>query len=183
MNIYYINRPLSPDAAPLTTDIQLSVLPDTAQLLPGHPFFLPPHSPSFSARFAPALRISRLGKNISPRFSLRYVDAVLPSLRVIADGLPDALSGFDSSLITGNPLPLDFFPTHSLSINGEKSFSVPLSKAYIEQVVSFISRYFLLRTGDLIIPGYAEGSDIPLIIDHPVEISSSESTIMRVKIK
>lgn len=179
MNIFYFDRPLSPlpDFSPAAP---LSILPDTAQLVPGHPFFVPDFAPDFFARFAPAYRVSKLGKNIAERFALRYIDAVLPSLRIYAHTLPPSLSGFDSSLALGNPMPSDYLSDRVISLQGN-TFSIPHFP--ISQAVSFLSRYFLLRTGDIIVPGYIENSDTPLVIDTPLEVIADGQQLMRLKIK
>ncbi|MDE6269065.1 MAG: hypothetical protein K2M04_08300, partial [Muribaculaceae bacterium] len=161
-------------AAPLT------ILPDTAQLLPGHPFFVPDFAPDFFARFAPAYRVSKLGKNIAERFAMRYIDAVLPSLRISSPDLPSALSGFDCSLALGTPLPVDDLADRIISLQGN-AFSLP--QFAISQAVSFLSRYFLLRTGDIIVPGYVDNSDTHLVIDTPIEVTVDGARVMRLKIK
>ena len=50
--------------------------PDSALLKDGKPFFIPDFSKQVDYETELVVRISRLGKNIAPRFAHRYYDAI-----------------------------------------------------------------------------------------------------------
>ena len=50
--------------------------PDSAILKGGKPFFIPDFAERFDYEAELVVRISKLGKNIAPRFAHRYYDAV-----------------------------------------------------------------------------------------------------------
>lgn len=66
------------------------VIPDSAIGRTGQPWFLPDSGSGWRARFALAVRISRLGKCISPAFYSRYVDAATLLWLPEAEGFDDA---------------------------------------------------------------------------------------------
>ena len=54
----------------------INLLPDTALLMRGRPFFVPDFAWPCTVQLHGVVRIARLGKNIAPRFAYRYYDAV-----------------------------------------------------------------------------------------------------------
>ena len=90
----------------------VTVVPDSAILRTGRPWFIPPFAPEWRLETVLALRISRLGHCIGAKFADRYFDAITigvmprPVPHDTANGLLDA---FDGAFITGDwmPLPAD----------------------------------------------------------------------------
>lgn len=146
-------------------------IPDTALLKDGRPFFIPDFASPCSYRAALVVRICRLGRCISPRFAHRYYDAATVGIAFTADnlleqcraqGLPwDISKGFDNSAAIGR------FVT---ATEAEHPFALPVrveedgrtvqegslanANFSIDELVAYISRFYLLRQGDLIYTGF-----------------------------
>ena len=159
---------------------------DSAMLIPGKPFFIPDHLGRIDYEAELVVRICRLGKNISERFAHRYYDAVTVGIDFTArelqqqasrDGLPWTIAkGFDGSAAIGEWMPI----SEEQKVNSEKPFVFRLDKngetvqrgstAYmihsIDQLISYISRFFTLKTGDLIYTGTPVGVGPVAIGDH-----------------
>ena len=58
--------------------------PDSAILKGGKPFFIPDFAERFDYEAELVVRISKLGKNIAPRFAHRYYDAVTVGVDITA---------------------------------------------------------------------------------------------------
>ena len=56
--------------------LRLEFHPDSALVLQGRPLFMPEEGEGWQAQICLAVKISRLGKNISEKFAPRYYDAV-----------------------------------------------------------------------------------------------------------
>jgi len=65
----------TPDA-PLSRNQRVDLMPDSAIIKDGKPFFVPPFSERWNYRVGIVARICRLGKNIGRKFAPRYVDGV-----------------------------------------------------------------------------------------------------------
>ena len=148
--------------------------PDSAVLKNNKPFFLPDFSANIHYETEVVVRISRLGKGIAPEFAYRYYDEVTAGIditardlqsRLSADRLPWTLSkAFDSSAPVGEFLPvsavgdinnLDF----RLEINNvtvQKGNTADMIFG-IDKIISFVSGFFTLKTGDLIFTGTPSG--------------------------
>ena len=162
---------------------------DSAMLIPGKPFFIPDHLGRIDYEAELVVRLCRLGKNISERFAHRYYDAVTVGIDFTArelqqqasrNGLPWTISkGFDGSAAIGEWVPL----SEEFRVKNEKfatAISFRLDKngetvqrgstAYmihsIDQLISYISRFFTLKTGDLIYTGTPVGVGPVAIGDH-----------------
>ncbi len=149
--------------------------PDTALLRGGKPFYYPDFSSDVHFEVELVLRVSREGKNIAEKFARKYFDAVGIGVDFTArdlqqkakeKGLPwDLAKGFDGSA----PLSDKFIPVaefenlndvnFSLSINDQvrQQGNTSLMIFSFEYVISYISRFFTLRTGDLIFTGTPKG--------------------------
>lgn len=114
------------------------------------PFFLPDWSDEIGVTPCVILRVSRLGKDIAPKFASRYYDAVAPGLDFVAlDILHEAqqagkpwtrATGFDFSLAIGEWMKTDE------GVNG-------LMGEWIispEQAISEAGKVMTIRQGDLI---------------------------------
>jgi 2-keto-4-pentenoate hydratase/2-oxohepta-3-ene-1,7-dioic acid hydratase in catechol pathway len=148
--------------------------PDSALLKNNKPFFLPDFSSVIHYEVEVVVKISRLGKGIAREFASRYYDEVTAGIDITArdlqgklsrQGMPWELSKcFDGAapigkFVTvgsiGDPENLDF----RLEINDrivQKSNTSDMIFG-INEIVSYVSRFFTLKTGDLIFTGTPSG--------------------------
>ena len=162
---------------------------DSALLIPGKPFFIPDHLGRIDYEAELVVRICRLGKNISERFAHRYYDAVTVGIDFTArelqqqasrNGLPWTIAkGFDGSAAIGEWVPLseefrvkseEFATAISFRLDKNGETVQRGNTAYmihsIDQLISYISRFFTLKTGDLIYTGTPVGVGPVAIGDH-----------------
>lgn len=156
---------------------------DSALLKDGKPFFVPDFMGRIDYETEVVVRICRLGKSIPERFAHRYYDAVTVGIdftaremqqRLRAEGKPwDLCKGFDGSAAVGEWVDIsklrDIQAVHfHLDINGktvqEGCTSDMLYK--VDELIAYISRYFTLKTGDLLYTGTPAGVGTVNIDDH-----------------
>ena len=156
---------------------------DSALLKDGKPFFVPDFMGRIDYETEVVVRICRLGKSIPERFAHRYYDAVTVGIdftaremqqRLRAEGKPwDLCKGFDGSAAVGEWVDIsklrDIQAVHfHLDINGktvqEGCTSDMLYK--VDELIAYISRYFTLKTGDLLYTGTPAGVGPVNIDDH-----------------
>lgn len=157
--------------------------PDSALLKDGKPFFLPDFSSRIEYEAELVVRISRLGKNIATRFASRYYDAVTVGIdftardiqqKMRSEGGPwDISKGFDSSAVIGEFIPiaesgLPGATEFALSINGnEVQRGITSDMIFgIDEIISYVSRFYTIKTGDLIYTGTPQGVAPVKIGDH-----------------
>lgn len=156
---------------------------DSALLKDGKPFFVPNHLGRVDYEAELVVRICRLGKGIPERFAHRYYDAVTVGVdftardlqqRLRAAGKPwELCKGFDGAATIGEWVDkekfLDVQALHfRLDINGttvQQGFSGDMIFK-IDRIVSFISSFFILKTGDMIYTGTPAGVGSVSIDDH-----------------
>ena len=148
--------------------------PDSAILKKNKPFFLPDFSDDIHYETEVVVKISKLGKSIEAKYAHRYYDEITIGIditardiqdRQIKSGLPwDLSKGFDGSAPLGTFIPLseagkidniDF----SLKINDrivQKSNTSDLVFS-VDKIVEYVSRFYTLKTGDLIFTGTPSG--------------------------
>ena len=169
------------------------LLADSAVTNTGKPFYLPEGLGQVRASLGLALKISRVGKSISPEFAGRYFTEAAPVLhfhfpeyeaKLLEQGLPgDAARNFDRSLFVGEFSPIDANWEACLFLNEEKKeiFSVSRLLHTPEEVVSEISKRNTLKIGDLILPGLS--GNIPLGIEDKLEVKIQGERVFMVKVK
>lgn len=176
----------------------LFLKPDSALASDKLPFFLPDFSEEIHYETEIVVKISKLGKNIAEKFAHRYYDQFTLGLDMTArdlqrkarqKGLPWALSkGFDQSAVVGCFLPVgerDMQDLHfHLDINGQT-----VQKGYtgdmifsIDRIVAYASRFFTLKTGDLIFTGTPYGVG-PVHIGDCLEASLGDEKLLQLRIK
>lgn len=171
----YLNHNKEMNRALLPKEPVLFMKPDTALLKDGKPFFLPPFSEQIEYETELVVRISRLGKNIAPRFAHRYYDAVTVGIdftardlqaRLRAEGSPWEISkGFDGSAVVGDFIPVDEVAGNlqdlhfSLRIDGKEVQRGHTADMIfpVDEMIAYISRFYTLRMGDLLFTGTPEG--------------------------
>ena len=156
---------------------------DSALLKDGKPFFIPDWSGRVDYETELVVRICRLGKGIPVRFAHRYYDAVTVGIDFTArdwqeearkNGQPwEICKGFDGSAVIGQWVEKEKFRDvqalhFHLDINGntvqEGCSSDMLYK--VDELISYISTYFTLKTGDLLYTGTPVGVGPVKINDH-----------------
>lgn len=139
------------------------------------PFFVPDFAERFDYETELVIRIAHVGKDISERFAHRYyneftvgIDFTARDLqeKLKANGLPwDICKGFDGSAAVGRFIKLDELDVDiqnidfHLDINGttvQKGNSHDMIFT-VDQIVAYCSRFFTLKTGDLIFTGTPVG--------------------------
>lgn len=156
---------------------------DSSLLKDHKPFFIPDFMGRIDYETELVVRICRLGKGIPERFAHRYYDAVTVGIDFTARdmqnkarqlGLPwDICKGFDGSACIGEWvekekfLSIDGIHFH-LDINGktvqEGCTSDMLYK--VDEIVAYLSKFYTLKTGDIIFTGTPVGVGPVHIDDH-----------------
>ena len=157
--------------------------PDTALLKDGKPFFIPDHLGRVDHEAEMVVRICRLGKSISERFAHRYYDAVTVGIdftardlqsQLKAKGRPwDLSKGFDGSAAIGEWVDVQKFRDiqtirFHLDINGKTvQEGCTCDMMYrVDEIISYISQFFTLKTGDILFTGTPAGVGPVHVNDH-----------------
>ena len=143
---------------------------DSSLLKDRKPFFIPDELGTIEYEAEVVVRVCRLGKSISERFAPRYYDAVTVGIDFTArdllkklsqQGLPwDMSKSFDGAAVIGEWVPKDKFLDvqrlrFHLDVNGETKQEGCTSDMIckVDEIISYVSRFFTLKTGDLIYTG------------------------------
>lgn len=159
-------------------------MPETSLLKDGKPFFLPQFSNRIEYETELVFHISRLGKNIAPKFAYRYYDSVTVGIDFTArdiqaearrTGNPwDISKGFDYSAPIGRFVPLPEMPPKADNIE----FSMRLNGTPVQQgnsrdmifsidrIIAYVSQFYTLKIGDIIFTGTPAGVGPVKIGDH-----------------
>ena len=148
---------------------------DSALLTNGRPFFIPDFTQRCDYETELVVRICRLGRSIPQRFAHRYYDAMTVGIDFTARDLQQQLTakghpwelckGFDGSAAVGRFVPKERFGNDiqdlhfHLDINGQtvqRGHTADMLRP-VDELVSFISRFFTLKTGDLLYTGTPVG--------------------------
>lgn len=147
---------------------------DSALLKDGKPFFVPAFTQQCEYETELVVRICRLGRSIAPRWAHRYYDAVTVGIdftardlqrELRAKGLPwDLCKGFDGSAAIGEWVPKEQFMDvqnirFHMDLNGhtvQRGHTAEMLTG-VDELVSYISRFFTLKMGDLIFTGTPVG--------------------------
>lgn len=156
------------------TEPVIFLKPDSAILKDGKPFFIPDFSQEVHYEAELVVRICRLGKNIAERFAHRYYDAVTVGIDFTARDLQrkacsvgnpwDLSKGFDNSAVIGEFVPVDKLPgiqqlAFRLDIDGRTVQSGHTADMVftVDEVIAYVSRFYTLKTGDLLYTGTPVG--------------------------
>jgi 2-keto-4-pentenoate hydratase/2-oxohepta-3-ene-1,7-dioic acid hydratase in catechol pathway len=159
---------------PLPSEPVVFLKPDSSILKNNKPFFLPGFSNMIQYEAEVVIKISKLGKGISPKFAHRYFDELTVGIDITARdiqnrnsaaGLPWELSKcFDGAAPIGK-----FIPAGSAGDIKNLDFRLEINDKIVQQgntsdmifgfneIVSYVSKFFTLKTGDLIFTGTPSG--------------------------
>jgi len=150
------------------------IKPDSSILKKNKPFFLPDFSENIQHEVEVVIKISKLGKGISAKFAPRYFDEFTLGIditardlqsRLKAGGMPWEISkGFDGSAPLGS-----FIPVSSVKDMDNIDFRLEINNKVVQagntsdmiftfnQIIEYVSKFFTLKTGDLIFTGTPSG--------------------------
>lgn len=174
--------------------------PDTALLRNNAPFYFPEFSQDIHYEVELVLRIGKEGKNIEEKFAEKYFDAIGIGIDFTArdlqqkakeKGLPWAIAkGFNGSApVSERFIPVAQFKdvrdiNFSLSVNGSirQQGNTGLMIFSFEHIISYLSRFFTLRTGDLIFTGTPKGVG-PVQIGDTLSASIENEKLLEFEVK
>lgn len=147
---------------------------DSSIIKNNKPFFLPDFSDEIHYEAEIVLRICKLGKSVSEKFAHRYYDAVTLGIDITARDLQrrqserghpwEICKSFDGSAPLGRFLPVsELGNIHDLPFRLEKNGEVVQQSTTadlifgIDAIIAWVSRFFTLKTGDLIFTGTPSG--------------------------
>lgn len=156
---------------------------DSSLLKGGKPFFVPTELGRIDYETELVVRICRLGKAIPQRFAHRYYDTITAGIDFTARDLQRKLrgaghpwelcKGFDGAAVIGKWVEKEELPNvqslrFHLDINGktvQEGFSGDMLYK-IDELVAYISRFFTVKTGDLLYTGTPAGVGPVHVNDH-----------------
>ena len=178
MKIICIGRNYFKHIQELENDVPLKPLfflkPETAIQPKGHPFFIPDFSNEIHYEVELVIKIKKTGKHIEKKFAHKYFEEIGLGIDFTArdiqenckdKGLPwEIAKGFDGSAQISNKfIKKDMFLNKNISFCLKKNneiVQVGNSKEMIfsfEEIISYVSKFFTLKIGDLIYTGTPSG--------------------------
>jgi len=183
MKILAVNRELK---QPINDFVGVDVIPDSAMIQDGKPFFVPDFFNQWCYYAVLAFRVSRLGKNIATKFAHRYYDAVALAVRtspVVTMPISTAVTtAFDGAFICGAWTQIDNLNENLRISIGDKSISISTANLLINDSVAYLSKYFTLKIGDIIIPAKIS-IESEIITDTVVVGKINENDCLKLKFK
>lgn len=183
--------------APLPSEPVFFMKPDTA-LLRDPDFYMPDFTSDLHHEIELVLRICKAGKHIEEQFAKNYYDEVglgidftARDLQAICKekGLPwEKAKAFDNSAPIGKFIKKDSLDAANigfeLKVNGETRQSGNSSDLIFsfDKVISYVSRFVSLKTGDLIYTGTPEGVG-PVKIGDRLEGFLNGESFLRLSVK
>jgi acylpyruvate hydrolase len=184
---------------PVPTEPVVFLKPDTAILREGKPFYHPDFSNDIHYEVELVLKIKKEGKHIEEKFALNYIESIGIGIDFTArdiqekckqKGLPwEIAKGFDHSAPIGNFISLsEFKDLKNISFSLTKNSSVVQQGNSgdmifsFEQIISYLSKRFTLKKGDLIFTGTPAGVGKITIGDH-YEAFIENQLLLRLDVK
>ncbi len=173
--------------------------PDSAMVIANRPFFYPDFSKDVHFELEVVIRIDRLGRSIEEQHANRYfseiglgVDFTARDLQseMKKKGLPwEIAKGFDYSAPVSEFFPVSKYKNlHNLSfrldLNGStvQNGNTSLMIFTFEKIISYVSRFVTLKTGDLIFTGTPAGVG-PVAINDRLEAYLEGEKLMDFSVK
>ncbi len=152
----------------------LFLKPDTALVGKEQPFVIPEFSKEIHYEAEIVVKISKVGKYIDEKFAPRYYELISLGIdftardlqtELKAKGLPwEKAKAFDNSAVVGAFLPKETWVSvdnidFAMDINQQRVQTGNTSQMLwkIDQIIAYASRFFTLKTGDLIFTGTPAG--------------------------
>lgn len=178
-------------------------IPDSCMVKTGNPVFIPDFDDTFESRPFVALKISKLGKFVTPKFAYRYYRELAPAFSIKAVSLLKKLKEnnlpwtqaviFDRSTPVGNFIPAEefhnalFYVRNPLSLDDDtiifnQTLTVP-DKAVFEHAISVASRYNTIKTGDIILIPFHNAEDFTLVPDTKIGVSLNGEKLLEISVK
>ena len=175
------------------------IKPDTAPVQKQFPFVIPEFSNEVHYEIELIVKINKVGKYIEPKFAHKYYDEISVGIDFTARDLQDKLKAkglpwekakaFDGSAVIGDFIDKTGFETvddinFELLKNGQ---SVQKSNTKymlwkVDELIAEVSKYFTLRTGDVIFTGTPEGVG-PVAPGDVLEGFLEEKKLFKVQVK
>lgn len=156
------------------TDPVVFIKPDSSVLPKEQDFYIPEFSDDVHHEVELLVKIKKVGKHIDPKFSNLYYDEIGLGIDFTArdlqsklkeKGLPwEKAKGFDGAAVIGKWVSKDrYADLENLSFQLEKNGEVvqdgnsSLMLWQIDELISYVSKYFMLKKGDIIFTGTPAG--------------------------
>jgi 2-keto-4-pentenoate hydratase/2-oxohepta-3-ene-1,7-dioic acid hydratase in catechol pathway len=150
------------------------IKPDSAILPKEQDFYIPEFSNDVHYEVEVLVKIKKVGKHIAKEFAHKYYDEVGLGIdftardlqsKLKAKGLPwEKAKGFDGAAVVGNWVSKKKFQdmdnlSFSLAKNGEivQEGNTSLMLWKIDEIIAYVSTYFMLKKGDIIFTGTPAG--------------------------
>ena len=185
MKILYSEQPVN---TPITEPI-VSLLTDSSVSRNHKPLFVPPHHDMWTLTIGLGVKVSRLGKFVAPRFASRYYDAMtlVARLRPASVSMPASATdiAFDSSIVIGEwlPIPADVYMLDLTLTSGGELTTISIPRSLFDDTVARMSSYFMIKHGDVIVPGDLPMMETDVRLDSLIDIMLNGTTCLHFKIK
>lgn len=177
----------------------LFIKPDSALLPPGHDFYLPDMDSAIHYEAELVVRIDKPAKHVEERFAHRYYSQVTVGLdftardlqqRLKEKGLPwEKAKSFDGAAFLGawQPLaelknwPQTSFQLFKNETEVQQGYSDHMLHG-VDSLIAYISRFFTLKTGDLVFTGTPAGVG-PLAVGDHLCLRLEEKTVGQLHVR
>lgn len=172
--------------------------PETALLTRNRPFYYPNFSKDIHFEVEVLIKICKVGKNIDEKFAHTYYDEIGIGIDLTArdlqtkakeKGLPWTIAkGFNDSAPLSNFVPKKDFDLNNLNFslkqNGEvkQLGNTSLMLFSLDYLISYLSKFFLLKKGDIIFTGTPKGVG-PIAIGDSLECFIEDKKMLHVDVK
>ena len=185
--------------SPVPTEPIFFLKPDTAIIRDNQPFYYPDFSKEIHYEVELVIKINKVGKNIDAQFAHKYYDEIGIGIDFTArdiqanckeKGLPwEKAKAFDGSAPIGK-----FIDKKKIVDQNNIHFKLLLNGNSVQEgntkdllftfdtLIAYVSRFFTLKTGDLIYTGTPEGVG-PVAIGDKLEASIENETLLSFEIK
>jgi acylpyruvate hydrolase len=185
--------------SPVPTEPIFFLKPDTAIIKDNQPFYYPDFSKEIHHEVELVIKINKPGKNIDAKFAHKYFDEIGIGIDFTARDLQatckekgspwEIAKAFDGSAPIGKFIDKKKIADQNninfqLSING-KTVQKGNTKNLLfnfETLIAYVSKFFTLKTGDLIYTGTPEGVG-PVAIGDKLQASIENETLLIFEIK
>ena len=172
--------------------------PETALLTRNRPFYYPGFSSDIHFEVEILLKICKVGKNIDQKFAYTYYDEIGIGIDFTArdlqskakeKGLPWAIAkGFNDSAPISNFVSKKGFDLQNLNFSLRQNNEVKqqgntsLMLFSFDYIISYLSKFFLLKKGDIIFTGTPKGVG-PIAIGDRLEAFIENEKMLHVDVK